>query len=93
MFTGRATGVKARQVEPIGVRAMPRYIVGPINKVVTRKSCTVCNMISGLLCSSNTVELPRRMGNNSNEPSPYVKPSGALPVNTSSTPDRRTSAG
>ena len=72
---------------------MPRYIVGPINKVVTPKSCTACNRISGLLCSSKTVELPRRIGNKSSEPRPYVKPSGALPAKTSSAPERSTSAG
>ena len=64
--------------------AMARYDVGAVNRTVARCCAMAGSSMSGGARSSSNVDAPTRIGNSRSPPSPNVKASGGLPVNTSS---------
>ncbi len=64
--------------------SIARYAVGAVKQTVGRSVRIVSSSASGEARSSRIADAPIRSGNSTTAPSPKVKASGAVPMNTSS---------
>ena len=75
------------------VAAIARYEVGAVNNTVAPWRAMPSSRSGGEVLASSTVAAPTCIGNSSSPPSPKVKASGGLPMNTSSAWARSTCGG